>query len=123
MFKMKSIMSLYRLFAFVYLLISVTVGVNLKRNFSIVNDAGVKIEVFWVEPKTREAIIMTASNIGISDGGKMPFDSYVGHEFEIREMPAAETGECGNENNVCHSTTFIVPEKENRCESFVRRYV
>ena len=65
---------------------------------------------------------MTSPNIGVSDGVKTPFDSYVGHEFEIREMPVAGKGECDNENNVCHSATFIVPESEEPCESFMRCY-
>ena len=49
----------------------------------------------------------------------MPFDSYVGHEFEIREMPAAESGECDNENNVCNSATFTVLEDGHECKLFV----
>ena len=117
MTNMKSCMSVHRFVAFLYLLTSVAIGSNIKRTFSIVNHSGVKFEVFWVHPKTREGILLTPPNVGIRDGARQPFDSFVGHEFEIRETPGAETGECNNENNVCHSATFIVSETEHRCES------
>jgi hypothetical protein len=96
--------------------ISVSVGEDGRRSIRIVNHAGVKIEVYWVEPSSREGFLLTTPNAGMHPGLEIPFDSFVGHEFEIREMPAANTGECANESNVCNSATFIVSETENECK-------
>ena len=113
-------MFLHKLFTVLVLWISVSVGeVDTSRSFIVVNDSGVSIEMYWVEPETREAFLLSTPNVGLYNGAQMPFDSYVGHEFEIREMPAAESGECDNENNVCHSATFTVLEDGYECKLFV----
>jgi hypothetical protein len=113
---MKASTSIHRLFVVFVLWISVSVGEDGRRSIRIVNHAGVKIEVYWVEPSSREGFLLTTPNAGMHPGLEIPFDSFVGHEFEIREMPAANTGECANESNVCNSATFIVSETENECK-------
>jgi hypothetical protein len=123
MTEMKSWKSVHRLFAFLYhLLASVAISSEINCRVSIVNHSGVNFEVYWVHPITREEILLTPPNVGVRNGASEPFDSFVGHEFEIREMPAAETGECRNENSVCHSANFIVSESGHQCESDAHCY-
>jgi hypothetical protein len=117
---MTSSTSLRRLVLVLVLWISVSVGENGRCSFRLVNDAGVTIEVFWVEPTSRDGVLLTTPDVGMLPGLEIPFDSFVGHEFEIREMPAANTGECANESNECHSSSFIVSETEDLCKLFVR---
>lgn len=51
---------------------------------------------------------------------KLELNSYVGHTFEVRELPSVKTGECGVDN-VCHAVHFLV--KDDSEESFHQRYV
>jgi 2OG-Fe(II) oxygenase superfamily len=62
------------------------------RHIKFMNDSGSKIEVYWVHPDTRETVLMSAPNVMV--GADFPLDSYVGHEFEIREVPDGPNGEC-----------------------------
>ena len=115
-------MSLRRLVAVFLLWISASAGDDDERSFEIVNNAGFTIEMYWVKPETREAILVSTPEFGLPDDAQTPFYSFVGHEFEIREMPATETGECGNENDVCRSTTFVVSEDQSECTLLVSPY-
>ena len=65
-------------------------GVN--RSIKFVNESGSKVEIYWVHPDTRDTVLM--SNPVVMAGADFPLDSYVGHEFEIREVPDGPNGEC-----------------------------
>jgi hypothetical protein len=47
-----------------------------------------------------------------SDGADFPLDSYVGHEFEIRELPGSKTGAC--KEQVCRHSYFKVSENDDQ---------
>lgn len=53
---------------------------------------------------------------GVYDGGTMPLNSFVGHEFEIREVANAKTGSCTSPDKVCHMGSFKVSEHDNMSE-------
>jgi hypothetical protein len=89
-------------------------GISTDRPIRLFNDAGVKVEVYWINPTTRAASLMSTPSI--YDGAQMPLNSFVGHEFELREVPAADTGACANEDKVCHSVNFLVSENDNQGE-------
>jgi len=56
------------------------------RSIIIKNESGSKIDAFWINPTTRK---IEASNFenGIVYGGEGPLSSYVGHSFEVQELP------------------------------------
>jgi hypothetical protein len=67
---------------------------NEGRDIRIFNYAGVKIELYWIDPNTREDHLMTLPGVGLYHGAQMPLQSFVGHEFEVREVPSMKTGRC-----------------------------
>ena len=74
--------------------------------------------VYWIHPDTRDVHIM--SNPFVMNGASFPLNSYVGHEFEVRELPSEATGECKSEDQTCRSTYFVVSENnaQSKCNLF-----
>lgn len=89
-----------------------TWGINTERAIRMFNEAGVKVEIYWINPQTREGSLMSAPHV--YDGAQFPLNSFVGHEFEVREVVNAQTGECASADKVCHSSNFIVTENDNQ---------
>jgi hypothetical protein len=83
------------------------------RNLLLINEAGVSAEVHWIDSKSRNSVLLSDEG-GIRDGGQMPLNSFVGHEFEIREMPSPQSGQCDNEDKVCRTVHFIVTDSEDQ---------
>lgn len=82
------------------------------RSIKIVNFSGTKIEVFWIHPETRETSLMSDPHVVV--GAEFPLESYVGHEFEIREVADAK-GECSkSEDKVCRHTYFQVSDNDEQ---------
>jgi len=78
------------------------------RSIKIVNNSGPRLELYWVHPDTRVGSLMSAPSI--SNGGDFSLDSYIGHEFEIRELPSKRTGFCESEGQICRNGYFVVSE-------------
>jgi len=78
------------------------------RPIKVVNDSGSRVGLYWIHPDTREAFIM--SNPDIVSGADFGLDSFIGHEFEARELPAAKTGVCKSEDQTCRNGFFKVSE-------------
>lgn len=83
------------------------------RDILVINEAGVAAEVHWIDSSSRNTVLLS-DNGGIRDGGQIPLNSFVGHEFEVREMPSPQTGECDNEDKVCRTAHFIVSDSEDQ---------
>ena len=83
-------------------------GVN--RHIKILNHSGRKVEVYWVHPSTRETVLM--SDPYVVSGAEFPLDSYVGHEFEVRELASDSNGACRDQ--VCRQTYFQVSENDEQ---------
>ena len=86
-----------------------------KRPIQIINDGGntFVVEVFWVNPQTKAEVRM--SDPHILPGTEFKLDSYVGHEFSVREKPSLKDGgECKNEDKVCRYVSFKVSENDNQ---------
>lgn len=88
------------------------------RYIKILNESGSKVEIYWIHPQTREVTLMSAPNV--MNGASFPLNSYIGHEFEVRELPSASTGVCLSEDQTCKSTTFAVSENDDQSKSFQR---
>jgi len=85
-------------------------GVN--RHIKIINNAGTKIEVYWIHPQTRQTSLM--SDPVVVNGAEFPLDSFVGHEFELREVPDS-SGECSkSETKQCRQAFFAVSENDDQ---------
>jgi hypothetical protein len=89
-----------------------TWSISTERAIRMFNDAGVKVEIYWINPTTRETVLMSAPFI--YDGAQFPLNSFVGHEFEVREVANAKTGDCSSGDQTCHSNTFVVTDHDNQ---------
>lgn len=50
----------------------------------------------------------------IMNGADFALNSFVGHEFELREMPSPSTGMCKSKDQVCRNGFFAVSENEDQ---------
>lgn len=86
---------------------------GIHRHIRIMNDSGVKITVFWVHPETREASLMSDPFVVV--GAEFPLESYVDHEFEIRELADGASGECSKAvDRTCRHTYFKVTDNDDQ---------
>jgi hypothetical protein len=90
-----------------------TVKRDNKRGIQIINESGsVVVEIFWVNPQTKEQVLM--SDPHILPGTEFKLDSYVGHEFAVREKASGVNKECKNEDKVCRQVLFKVSENDSQ---------
>jgi len=82
------------------------------RGFKIMNYSGFTIELYWVHPDTREGSLM--SNPNIMNGGDFALNSFIGHEFEVRELPSTRTGLCESKDQTCRNDFFVVSENDDQ---------
>jgi len=47
-------------------------------------------------------------------GATFPLNTFVGHEFEMRELPSEKTGACKSEDQVCRQASFVVSENDDQ---------
>lgn len=80
--------------------------------FRIRNDSRIRAQVDWIEPQTEKLY-----PIGILEPlSYLPLDSYLGHEFQVLELPNPKSGHCHlvekvnslDEIDGCGVTTFQV---------------
>ena len=88
-------------------------GNPLSRSMRVRNESGVKLDIFWIHPTTRELAASHTSGDGIVFGAESGILSYVGHEFEVREMPNKH-GKC--HDTECRKTYFACNDNEDQCE-------
>eukprot|EP00540_Astrosyne_radiata_P006947 CAMPEP_0116841406 /NCGR_PEP_ID=MMETSP0418-20121206/10907_1 /TAXON_ID=1158023 /ORGANISM="Astrosyne radiata, Strain 13vi08-1A" /LENGTH=459 /DNA_ID=CAMNT_0004471829 /DNA_START=72 /DNA_END=1451 /DNA_ORIENTATION=- len=79
-----------------------------ERSVRVLNSSGQPVSLYWVHPDTRETVLM--SDPAIYDGATFPLNSFVGHMFELREMPSSETGVCASPDQTCRAATFEVSQ-------------
>ena len=82
------------------------------RNIQMLNDSGSKIEVFWVHPDTAERHLM--SKAPVLFGATFPLNTFVGHEFEMREVPSEKTGVCKSPDQTCRQASFVISENDDQ---------
>lgn len=84
------------------------------------NNSGRRVDVLWMntlEPKGPDGKFLLQSNSengeGYAYGADAGISSYIGHAFEVQEMPAKSTGKCFNEIK-CRSGYFKVNQEEDQ---------
>ena len=85
------------------------------RKMIFVNRSGRRIDVFWVNRSTNPVSYVSNSEKGegFPYGATQAIDSYIGHEFEIREMPSRITGQCKIPEN-CQTALVQVNDQEGQ---------
>jgi hypothetical protein len=101
------------LLAFLFLaLLSPTASASPERSFNIINESGRRIEVHWIHPETSEMVLQSTPDI--LAGATFALNSYVGHSFQIRELPGKKTGVCEGEGQVCRIGMFTVNKNHDQ---------
>jgi hypothetical protein len=52
----------------------------------------------------------------ILNGADFSLNSFIGHEFEVRELPSMRTGSCKSKDQTCRNDFFAVSENEDQRE-------
>lgn len=81
------------------------------RNINIQNDSGVKIEIYWINPHTNEALLQ--SNPVVYPGSTFALNSFRTHFFEVREVHG-KNGKCIGQDDTCRVGHFIVNENDDQ---------
>jgi hypothetical protein len=95
---------------------------TLERQINIVNEAGFKVQIHWINPDNDELVLQ--SNPFMHNGASFPLNSYVGHEFQVTEMPG-KSGLCRGEldsntsdGSECLVNYFTVNDNHDQSEFF-----
>jgi hypothetical protein len=100
----------------ILLLLPFVVSVNPQsRDLRIINEAGFKIEIFWINRWKNDELVLNSED-GIFHGAESKINSYVSHEFEIHEVPNKITGKCKGPDNTCRKGHFQVNENDEQCK-------
>lgn len=82
------------------------------RSIQIFNESGHRVEVYWVHVETEERVAQSESPI--FNGASLNLNSYIGHTFEVRELPSKRTNECGGKDKECRSAYLTVNENDDQ---------
>jgi hypothetical protein len=85
-----------------------------ERSIRILNQSGVKTDAYWIHTQTREISESQTEGKGIVYGADTGISSFVGHSFEIQELPNARTNKCVRK--MCRKAYFTVNENEEQCK-------
>ena len=90
------------------------------RGIAFVNESGRKCDVFWVNTfkKPEEFVpqyVEDGVSIGLAYGADKPISSYIGHTFEIRELPSTKglaKGRCAFSK--CRKVRYTVTDRQDQ---------
>merc|ERR1719221_454058 len=82
------------------------------RSIQILNESTRRVEVHWVNPDTKELVLQTTPDI--LHGASFALNSFVGHYFQVTELPAKKTGECFGEDGACRTDHFTVNSNKDQ---------
>jgi len=87
------------------------------RNIDFVNQSGTRVDLLWINRSTDPVSYHSNSNDeGYPYGVSQRINSFIGHEFEAREMPSKKTGECKTPGK-CRTAYFQVNSEEGQSTS------
>jgi hypothetical protein len=97
------------------------------RSLKLVNESGKAVEIFWVHPDTGDTTLM--SDQAVMSGAFFPMNSFVGHEFQVREAPG-KNGLCENSNDQevdvdtyeCRQVYLKVSENDNQVARITKEF-
>jgi len=75
------------------------------------NESGAKIDFFWIDPSTKQLAPSTTDG-GVIAGSESSISSYIGHSFEVQELPKKKTNACVYEE--CRKAYFTVTSNEDQ---------
>lgn len=84
------------------------------RAIQIMNESTRRVEINWVHPDTGELVLQSTPDV--LHGASFALNSFVGHSFEVRELPAKKTGVCGGDDEVCRVDYFTVNANKDQSE-------
>lgn len=99
------------------LLLQLTSAVETSRSITIMNESGRRVDLHWVHPDTGEMVMQ--SDPDLLNGASQDLNSYVGHTFQVRELPAKKTGVCAGEGEVCRIDHFTVNSNQDQGEYII----
>ena len=79
------------------------------RSIQVINQSKTHFEIYWVHPDTGDTVLM--SDPYVPNGGDFNLNSFVGHEFEVREMRGND-GKCKEKK--CRTTHYTVSENDEQ---------
>ncbi|KAL3808167.1 hypothetical protein ACHAXA_009854 [Cyclostephanos tholiformis] len=95
------------LFSLIIRLTSLLVlAADVPRTITIMNESGRRVEIYWISPDDGELVLQ--SDPDILDGTSLELNSFVGHSFEVRELPGKKSGVCDGEGQTCRVDYFTV---------------
>ncbi len=89
-----------------------------EKSARLINVSGGSIDLYWIDPETREAQLWT-DDVPVADGEIVPFTSYEGHEFEVREAPNPKTGTCTlSPDQTCRTLSFGIGPNDDQSKLY-----
>lgn len=92
-----------------------------QRNILFVNKSGRRVDVLWINRATDPVTYRTNSENGegYPYGASQGINSYLSHEFQVREMPSKKSGKCLSDE--CRTAYFQVNDQEGQ-SAYVRLF-
>lgn len=86
------------------------------RAIQVFNDSGSRIDMRWIHPQTK-ALAASDHPDGAVFGSRTGINSYIGHRFQVDELPNQKTGKC--RHHICRKGYLVVNENEDQGEQSV----
>ena len=93
-------------------LLFVAVLASRERSLFIINESDRRVEVHWIHPETSEMVLTSTPDV--LAGASFAVNSYVGHSFQIRELPGKKSQACEGPGQVCRIASFTVNENSDQ---------
>jgi hypothetical protein len=89
---------------------------SLERALHLTNASEKEIQLYWIHPETKAASLMSSPTIRA--GADFSINTFVAHEFQVREMPDAATGSCagggGAAPETCRTVLFQITKNDDQ---------
>jgi len=97
--------------------VSTKVSRGRERKITVINQSKTTFEIYWVHPDTGDTVLMSDPNV--PNGSDFNLDSFVGHEFEAREIPG-KNGKC--KETKCRNTYYTVSQNDEQTVTITSDY-
>jgi hypothetical protein len=84
------------------------------RSINIMNESGRRVEIHWINPDDGSMVLQSTPDV--LNGASLTLNSYMGHNFEVRELPAKKTMECAGDDKQCRIDRFTVKSTQDQGE-------
>jgi len=83
-----------------------------ERKIQVMNESGVKVEIHWINPSTKERVLQTDPHL--FNGASFNLNSFRTHHFEVRELPGARSGVCAGPEQQCRVGYYTVNDNDDQ---------